>query len=94
MILGLDSYNNLETPPFVLCKPNCERIGTIPCINKKGKVKFNDYNEISFTTNLYIDGEKNDIYDKINELMFIEVPEFGVFVINNITINSEGTKLL
>lgn len=92
MILGLDSYNNLETPPFILCKPNGERIGTIPYTSKKGKVKFNDYNEISFTTHLYIDGEKNDIYDKINELMFVEVPEFGMFVINNITINSEGTK--
>ena len=92
MILGLDSYNNLEVPAYVLCKPNNDRIKSINCTNKKHVVKFNDYDEISFTTYLNIDGKKNEIYDRINELMHVELPDIGRFVISDINVQSEGTK--
>lgn len=92
MILGLDYYNNMKVPSLVLCKPNGDRIDTIPCTEKKGTIKFNDYDEISFTTYLYIDGKKNEIYDKVNELMHIELPEIGRYVITEVDINSEGTN--
>ena len=92
MLLGLDYYNNITVPSFVLCKPNQDRIDVIPCTSKNGKIKFNDYNEISFTTYLYINNKKNVVYDKINELMHVELPEIGRFVINSIDVHSEGTK--
>lgn len=92
MILGLDSYNNLETPAYVLCKPNNDRIKTINCTEKKHIIKFNDYDEISFATYLYMDGNKNDVYEHINELMHIELPEIGRYVISDISVQSEGTK--
>lgn len=92
MILGLDSYNNLEVPAYVLCKPNNDRIRSIHCTQKKHLIKFNDYDEISFTTYLNIDGKKNEIYDRINELMHIELPDIGRFVISDINVQSEGTK--
>ena len=92
MILGLDAYNKMEVPSLVLCKPNGERVDTIPCTEKKGTIKFNDYDEISFTTYLYIDGEKNEIYEKINELMYVEIPNVGRYVITEVNINSEATN--
>lgn len=92
MILGLDSYNNLEVPAYVLCKPNNDRIRSIHCTHKKHVIKFNDYDEISFTTYLNIDGKKNEIYDRINELMHVELPDIGRFVISDINVQSEGTK--
>ena len=92
MILGLDSYNNLEAPAYALCKPNNDRIGSIYCTEKKHIVKFNDYDEISFTTYLNMDGKNNELYEKINELMHIELPDIGRFVISDISIQSEGTK--
>ena len=92
MILGLDSYNNLEVPAYILCKPNNDRIKTINCTEKKHIVKFNDYDEISFATYLYMDGKNNDVYERINELMHIELPEIGRYVISDISIQSEGTK--
>lgn len=92
MILGLDSYNNLEVPAYVLCKPNNDRIRSINCTQKKHMIKFNDYDEISFTTYLNIDGKKNEIYDRINELMHVELPDIGRFVISDINVQSEGTK--
>lgn len=92
MILGLDSYNNLEVPAYILCKPNNDRINTINCTEKKHIIKFNDYDEISFATYLYINGKKNDTYERINELMHIELPEIGRYVISDISVRSEGTK--
>ena len=92
MILGLDSYNNLEIPSYILCKPNNDRIGSIDCIEKKHTFKFNDYDEIKFTTHLYINAKKNILYEKINELMHIELPDIGRFVISDISIQSEGTR--
>lgn len=92
MILGLDSYNNLEIPSYILCKPNNDRIGSINCIEKKHTFKFNDYDEIKFTTHLYINEKKNILYEKINELMHIELPDIGRFVISDISIQSEGTR--
>lgn len=92
MILGLDSCNNLEVPAYVLCKPNNDRIKTINCTEKKHIIKFNDYDEISFATYLYLDGKKNDVYERINELMHIELPEIGRYVISDISVQSEGTK--
>ena len=88
MILGLDSYNNLEVPAYVLCKPNNDRIRNIHCTQKKHLIKFNDYDEISFTTYLNIDGKKNEIYDSINELMHVELPDIGRFVISDINVQS------
>ena len=92
MIFGLDSYNNLEVPAYILCKPSNDRIGILHCTEKKHTIKFNDLDEISFTIYLYDNNEKNNYYEKVNELMHIELPDVGRFVINNITIQSEGTK--
>lgn len=78
--------------PFVLTKANGDRLGTIKCTKKQFKSNFNSYDEINFTTYLYNDNIKNDIYDSIKELVYVEVPEIGKFIISQIKIHSEGSK--
>lgn len=92
MRLEKNYYDNLSIPPFVLCKINGDRIGTLKCTSKKIVLKFNDYNEVSFTTYLYNDNVKNKLYNKVKELKYIELPDIGRFIIGSINTKSEGTE--
>ena len=93
MQLEKNFYDNLSIPYFILCKANGDRIGSIKCTSKKLKKNFNDYNEISFTTYLYYNNIKNELYDKINELQYIEILDVGRFIIGTVQIYSEGTEI-
>lgn len=92
MRIKRNHYDDMLVPSFVLCKANGDRLGTIKCTSKKSKIKFNDYNELSFTTYLYNDGVKSDLYDKIAELQYIEVTGVGRYIIGSIQIQSECTE--
>lgn len=85
-------FNDVSVPSFVLCKANGDRLGSIKCTQKKSIWKFNDYNEISFTTYLYNNNIQNELYDDINELQYIELPNIGRFIIGSVQTNSEGTQ--
>lgn len=87
----IDLYDNIIPPEYVLTKANDDRIGIINCTEKRHTKKFNEYDEISFTTYLYIDNQKNEIYDKIAELQYVELPDIGRFIINRIEIDSSGS---
>lgn len=91
MIFAPNLYDNISAPSFVLCRPNGDRLGVLTCTEKHIDLKFNDYDEISFTTYLYNDGILNPIYNEVKELMFIELPTIGRYVINQIDTSSEGT---
>ena len=59
-------YNHFNSPidqPFILCKANGDRIGTIKCTSKTYDAKFNDLDEISFSTPMYFNELYNSIYD-------------------------------
>lgn len=84
-------YDNLSPPSYILCKANDSRIGNILCTQKKYTSKFNQYDEIEFTTYLYNDGIKNKLYDRIKELQCVELPSIGRFIIGKINTTSEGT---
>ena len=90
--LDYNHFNAPVDPPFVLCKASGDRIGTIPCTAKAYDAKFNDLDEISFSTPLYFNGEYNTIYTSIEELLYILVPEVGIFNIYSVSTESEGTK--
>ena len=85
-------FNNVSVPSFILCKANKDRVGVIKCTDKKLIKKFNDCDEISFTTYLYNNNIKNKIYDKVSELQYIEIPTIGRYIIGSIHTVSEGTK--
>lgn len=84
-------YDNISVPSFTLCKANGDRLGNIKCTSKKITKKFNDYDEISFTTYLYNNNKKNKLYDKIKELQYIELPGIGRYILGSIQEYSEGT---
>ncbi len=92
MQIERNPYDNISVRSFILCKANGDRLGSIKCAEKKSTQKFIDCNEISFTTYLYNDTIKNDLYDTICELQYIEVPEEGRFIISSVQIQSEGTE--
>lgn len=92
MILNKDAYHNVTAPSYILCKPNNDRLGSLLCTEKKMTKKLEEYDEISFTTYLYNDNIRNELYDSIKELMYIELPDIGRYIINQIDVNSESTK--
>ena len=87
-----DFYNNIEVPQYILSKANGDRIAPLKCSSKKYTKKFNAYDEISFTVHMYVDNERNEWYDKVKDVQYIELPNIGRFVINNITTQSESTE--
>lgn len=91
MKLKRDYFGQIEEPLYILTKPNNERIGVIKCLSKSMDLSFNAPSEINFSTNLYMDGSKNPYYDSIAEGQFIEVIDYGRFVIVSCDISSEGT---
>mgnify|MGYP003302918774 CR=1 FL=1 len=88
--LGRDFFNNPIVPPYVLCKSNKERIGSINCINKNITLKYNALDEIQFNTYLYMDGEKNKYYDDISIMKGILLPKIGFYIITSVDVTSEG----
>lgn len=93
MILEREKWNDIDPPHYVLCKASNERVGIIPCTEKTLTKKFNAYDEISFTTYLSMDGEKNDVYDLIKEGKFIELPLIGRYVISDVSVQSESSDI-
>lgn len=87
-----DFFHNPIVPSYILCKSNKERIGILKCTSKQITVKFNAIDEIHFTAYLYHDGEKNMYYDEIDVMKYILLPDIGLFAIDSVDIESEGTK--
>lgn len=93
MIWTRDYFGRIEVPYYILCKANGDRIGIIPCTGKKKHaIKFNAYNEISFTVYWMTDNIINEIYDKVQKLQHVELPGIGRFVITSVDVQSEGTE--
>lgn len=92
MRITRDFFNNPIIPDYILCKANRERMGILQCTEKTIDFKFNDIDEINFTTYLYMDGLKNPSYDAIDVLKYILLPDVGFYSITSINIISEGTE--
>lgn len=92
MRINRDFFDNPIAPDYILCKANRERIGILQCTEKTIDFKFNDIDEINFTTYLYIDGERNPHYDKVDVMKYILLPDVGFYSITSIDIVSEGTE--
>lgn len=91
MNLKRDYFGQITEPQYILTKPSNERIGVINCLTKDISISFNAPAEINFETGLYIDGEKNPLYDHITQGQFIEVMDYGRFVITSCETTSDGT---
>ncbi len=91
MNLKRDYFGQITEPQYILTKPSNERIGIINCLTKDISISFNAPSEINFETGLYIDGEKNPLYDQISQGQFVEVISYGRFVITSCETTSDGT---
>lgn len=92
MKINSDFFDDPVIPDYILCKANKERIGVMHCIEKTLDYKFDDLDEINFTTYLMLDNEKNPYYDAIDVMKYVLLPGIGFFSIISVTTNSEGTE--
>lgn len=92
MKINRDFLNSPIAPDYVLCKANKERIGVLRCTDKTVDLRFNDIDEIGFTTYLYMDGERNPLYDSIGVMKYVLLPNIGFYSITSVTVESEGTE--
>lgn len=92
MRINKDFFDHPAVPPFLLCKANKERIGVLQCTEKTMEIKFSDLNEISFTTYLYTNNERNPYYNSVDLMKYILLPENGFFAITSVNIESEDTE--
>jgi len=92
MKISRDFFDNPIVPEYILCKANKERIGVLQCTGKSIDIKFNDLDEINFTTYLYIDNEKNLLYDVLDIMKYILLPNVGFYAITSVEIESESTE--
>ena len=90
MILNKDFYDNIEVPSYVLCKINGERIGEIPCTEKK--LSINELNEITLTTYKKNDEVDNEVYDLISEMKMIIIPGKFRFIISEVDEEDDGVN--
>lgn len=91
MILTKDYFNNPIVPNYALCKANKEIIGVVSCGEKTLDIKFNDLNEIHFTTYMNVDNKKNPYYELTDIMKYILLPDIGFFYISDCNTQSEGT---
>ncbi len=92
MKINRDYFNIPVAPDFVLCKASREQIGVIQCFEKTADIKYNDINEINFSTYMYIDNKKNPYYDAIDIMKYVLLPDIGFFSISSVKVQSEGTE--
>lgn len=92
MKINRDYFNNPIIPDYVLSKANKERIGVLQCTEKKINFEFNNLDEITFTTYLYINGDRNPYYDEIDVMKYILLPDIGFFAITSVEVGSEDTE--
>lgn len=92
MRINRDFFDNPAIPDYILCKANRERIGVLQCTEKTIDLKFSDLNEISFTTHLMINNERNPCYDAIDVMKHILLPGIGFFSIVTVNTDGEGTE--
>ena len=85
-----DIFNNLVPPEYILTKANNDRLYVLNCTEKKYCFKFNSPDIIQFKTHMIMDDVKNQAYDFISEGQFIEVEDFGWFIISSVNTESES----
>ena len=90
--INRDNFENITPPDFILKKPSGDRLGVVPCITKSYDRKFNEPDEIQFTTPLFYNNEQNEFYEDIEVMKYIEVYGIGLFLITSVNESSEGTE--
>ena len=94
MIISRDIFENIEKPEVILCKANGERIGTLKTTGTPiPEIKFQELDELTFTMHMYIDGEKNEYYQDVDIMKYVEWKDNAFFFISDISVKNEGTEL-
>ena len=94
MMFTRDNFRKIETPDVILCKANGERIGTLKTTTPPTyDHRFQELDELSFTINMKLDDVKNEYYEFIEVMKYIELKDIGFFFISDVSVKNEGTYL-
>ena len=93
MKINRDYFNNLEKPTFILYKASGDRVDTIPVIEATYDENYMDADTMNIVSPLYIDGKLNSVYEQIDIMKYVEVSTVGIFSIQSVNIQSEGTDI-
>ena len=89
--LKFDADGNPEAPILILKTLGENTIGIIPGVaNLHLNIKVSEPSEISFDVPAVIDGEPNWIYDKLTGHKIIYTEQYGIYIIMNPSVESDG----
>ncbi len=90
-LFNFDIYNQPEIPNFYLANPTGKilyNLGTI--YDRKLKLRYNTYSELTFTAPSIVDGVVSDYYDSLLYRRLVCVENIGNFMITKIEISNDG----
>lgn len=87
-----DYFDRMQTPDFILCNINKDRLGVLKVCEHNFTPKVNDIWELSFKIYRAYDGVVDPIYDRIGEMKLIYLPNIAYFKISECNIQSEGEE--
>ena len=85
--INFDAAGNPEEPTIVLAKRNGDRIGKINAKDIELTGNLNDAAEMSFTVYKYVDGVKDQLWDKITNFKFVYCIEWNQFFEITVEVN-------
>jgi len=91
MNITFDYFNQVDAPTFYLANPDgtpLYNLGTIK--DRKLQLRYNALSTLTFTACSQSDGIPNDYYDFLEYRRLVYVDGIGVFMINDITIDSNS----
>ena len=97
MQFSYDFFGSLERPQLILCYASKERIGQIDENRLAAQIKWNNMSEFSFevpSVMLSDSGESlpSELYELVKEYMYIEIPNFGYYVLRDVQELNDGFK--
>jgi hypothetical protein len=91
MFRSFDAFGTLETPQLILCNPNGDELNVIShALNIKLKMRYNSFSELEFVVPKEANGISVPYYNLIQQMRFVKVDGFGVFVIGKTSEFNDG----
>ena len=88
--INFDAAGNPEEPTIVLAKRNGDRIGKINAKDIELTDNLNDAAEMSFTVYKYVDGVKDQLWDKITNFKLVYCVEWNQFFEITVEVNESA----
>lgn len=90
MIFSWNDYSYIKNPTITLSYPDKRQLSCISYNNLQGDFLFNGISEVTFEVYKYEDGELNDFYSNIEQMMLVLIDLVGWFQITSCPVENDG----